>query len=177
MKRGPGTSPVEKVLEGPVPEGFFLLPGPFRMLLGLDGTLTRSLTFLSGEGVEVEPVLLPDAPDGIRKVYLRVPSFGRLVFARTRLLPGQGLGEDPWIATLMRGDLAIGQSMEARYGPLLKDEFSVFSVLAPFDPHGPQERGEIWARSYRMRTREGLSLRIEEFFLPPLLRLAGAGFP
>lgn len=168
---------MEAILEGPVPAGFSRLPGPFRMLLGLDGTLTRSLTFLSGERVEVETVLLPDSPEGQRKVYLRVPTLGRLVFARTRLLPSPGRGSDPFIATLLRGDLAIGQSMEARYGPLLKDEFSVFSVIGPFDSDGPSEPGETWARSYRMRTREGLSLRIEEFFLPPLLRLAGGGPP
>ena len=166
---------MEAILEEPLPPGFPLLPGPFRMLLGLDGTLTRSLTFLSGERVEVETVLLPDAPEGIRKVYLRVPSIGRLVFARTRLLSIPSREEAPWIASLMRGDLPIGQSMEARYGPLTKDEFSVFSVSTPFDPHGPRESGGTWARSYRMRTREGLALRIEEFFLDALFRLAGGG--
>ena len=166
---------MEADLGAPLPPGFPLLPGPFRMLLGLDGTLTRSLTFLSGERIEVEPVLRPDSPEGVRKVYLRVPSIGRLVFARTRLLVLPNSEEAPWIAGLMRGDLPIGQSMEARYGPLTKDEFSVFSVSAPFDPHGPWESGDVWARSYRMRTREGIALRIEEFFLDALFRLAGGG--
>ena len=164
---------MEAILEGPLPPSFDLLPGPFRMLLGLDGTLTHSLTFFSGERVEIEPVLLPESPEGIRKVYLRVSSIGRLVFARTRLLSNPSPEEAPWIAELMRGGMAIGQSMEARFGPLFKDEFSIFSVSGSFDPEGPRERGDTWARSYRMRTREGLALRIEEFFLEPLLRLAG----
>lgn len=167
---------VDLLLEGTNSEEFSRLPGPFRMLLGLDGTLTRSLTFLTGEEVGVELVTLPGNLEGVRKVYLRVPSSGRLVFARTRLLPTPALKRDSWIESLMKGDLAIGQSMEARYGPLVKDQFVIFSVSEPYDPEvsaGSAVEGPTWARSYRMSTSGGLSLRIEEFFLPSLLRLSG----
>ncbi len=164
---------METLLEGQIPEGFPRLPGPFRMLLGLDGTLTRSLTFLTGEAVKVETVRLPESLDGVRKVFLRVPIHGRLVFARTRVMARSSRTLEGDIASLLKGDLAIGQSMEARFGPLVKDQFAIFSVSGAYDPDGPEEIGPIWARSYRMSTRDGFSLKIEEFFLPTLLRLSG----
>ena len=156
-----------------VPDNFENLPGCFRMLLGLDGTLTRSLTFLSGSPVTVEPVSLPVSPRGVRKVFLSVRERGRLVFARTQLLPSSESHKDPRIGEIMKGESAIGQSMEAHYGPLLKDEFAIFSLSGKIDPDCPVEFGVTWARSYRMSTSGGIRLRIEEFFLPALLRLAG----
>ena len=154
-----------------VPESFGSLPGCLRMLLGLDGTLTRSLAFLSGSPVTVEPVRLPDSMTEIRKVFLSVSGQGRLVFARTRLLPSSESRADPWIEELLKGGEAIGQSMETRYGPLLKDEFAIFSVSGVFDSDCAPEGKVTWARSYRMRTSGGIGLRIEEFFLPALGRL------
>ncbi|MGC8501019.1 MAG: hypothetical protein ACP5OS_07595 [Leptospirillia bacterium] len=167
---------MDGILPGPLPEGFRTLPGPFRVLLGQDGTLTRSLSFLTGEAVSVEPVALPESVQGLRKVYLRVPSAGRLVFARTRVLAMPPPPDDRWMISLMTGDLAIGGSMEARFGPLHKEEYAIYPSPAPFDPDAAEREGIFWTRSYRMTAASGASLLIEEFFLRALLSLSG-GLP
>ena len=157
-----------------LPEGFGTLPGPFRMLLGLDGTLTRSLAFLSGSPVSVERVVLPGGKSGPRKVFLSVPEYGRLVFARTRLLDAGACPDGGNLEVLMNGERAIGVAMEAAYGPLLKEAFSIQCLSGPFDPDCREGDRSTWARSYRMKTSGGIVLSIEEFFLPALFRLAGA---
>jgi chorismate-pyruvate lyase len=80
---------------------------------------------------------------------------------------------DVRIGEIMNGKEAIGQAMEARFGPLMKDEFSIFAVSGVFDPDCAEAGGVTWARSYRMSASCGVRLRIEEFFLPTLLRLSG----
>ena len=164
---------MDGILPGPLPPGFGDLPGPFRVLLGQDGTLTRSLSLLTGEPVSVEPVRLPETLTGLRKVYLRVPTFGRLVFARTRILSLPSPPDDLRMEALMKGDLAIGQSMESQFGPLRKEEYSVYSSQAPFDPDAEEQVGLFWTRSYRMSSSSGAALLIEEYFLPALFSLAG----
>lgn len=157
----------------PVPAGFGDLPGPFRMLLGGDGTLTRSLSFLSGGAVSVERVALPADPSELRKVFLTVPGHGRLVFARTRLIDSVASRGDSSIGALMTGKQAIGPAMEACYGPLLRDEFAIFVLSGTFDRDCPEAGESTWGRSYRMSTSGGIALRIEEFFLPSVVRIAG----
>ena len=164
---------MDGILPGPLPPGFRELPGPFRVLLGQDGTLTRSLSLLTGEAVSVEPVRLPDTLKEVRKVYLRVPTSGRLVFARTRILSLPPPPEDLLMESLMKGDLAIGQSMEAQFGPLRKEDYAIYSSRAPFDPDSEEREGLLWTRSYRMIAPSGAALLIEEFFLPALFALAG----
>lgn len=159
----------------PVPEGFFSLPGSLRILLGQDGTLTRSLSLLARSPVSVETVALPGAGADVRKVFLVVPGPVRLVFARTRLEPSPRTSERRAVEGLMRGGEAIGQAMEARFGPLIRDRFSIFSFPGDFDEDCPSTRGFTWARSYRLGTRGGNFLKIEEFFLPPLMRMGEKG--
>lgn len=164
---------MDGILPGPLPPGFRDLPGPFRVLLGQDGTLTRSLSLLTGEPVSVEPVRLPATLTGLRKVYLRVPTSGRLVFARTRILSLPPPPDDLRMEVLMKGDLAIGQSMESQFGPLRKEEYAVYPSQAPFDPDAEEQVGVFWTRSYRMLSSSGAALLIEEYFLPALFSLAG----
>ena len=116
---------MDGIFPGPIPPGFLELPGPFRILLGQDGTLTRSLSLLTGEPVMVEPIRLPETVKGVRKVYLRVPTAGRLVFARTQVLSLPPPPEDLQVDALMKGEAAIGQSMEARFGALRKEGYSI----------------------------------------------------
>ena len=164
---------MDGIFPGPPPPGFRDLPGPFRVLLGQDGTLTRSLSLLTGEPVSVEPVRLPETLNELRKVYLRVPASGRLVFARTRILSMPSPPEDRRMDALMKGGLAIGQSMEAEFGPLRKEDYAIYPVQGPFDPDAEEQEGLFWMRSYRMLSLSGAALLIEEFFLPALVSLAG----
>ena len=74
---------------------------------------------------------------------------------------------------LMKGDAAIGQSMEARFGPLRKEGYSIYPSRVPVDPDAEEREGILWTRSYRMISASGAALLIEEFFLPTLFFLAG----
>ena len=164
---------MDGIFPGPIPPGFLELPGPFRILLGQDGTLTRSLSLLTGEPVMVEPIRLPETVKGLRKVYLRVPTAGRLVFARTQVLSLPPPPEDLQVDALMKGEAAIGQSMEARFGALRKEGYSIYPSRGPIDPDAEEREGILWTRSYRMISSSGAALQIEEFFLPSLFSLAG----
>ncbi len=140
------------------------IPPGMRLLLGIDGSLTRALEFLGCGPVTVE-ILLPPSPAS-RLVYLCLPRLGPVVQALTRI-PDPVSPEDREILLDPR---PIGPALSKKRGPLVREGLTILksSGSEHLSPEGQWKEAFLWSRVYDLVATPGPRLTIQEWFLPRL---------
>lgn len=139
------------------------IPSRIRLLLGIDGSLTRALEFLGCGSVRVELLSPPSLLE--RRVYLNLPSLGRVVHAVTRL-------SEPDVEryrTLLSDPRPIGPLLHETQGPLVRKGLMIFQSLGTGYPEDPWSGQMLWGREYDLVAQPGPRLTLREWFLPPLV--------
>ncbi len=157
----------EKILYEEGPSGWESLrgvPPGIRLLLGIDGSLTRALEFLGGGPVSVD--LMPPPSVGERLAFLCMPGLGRVVQALTKLSPPI----DPKDFHILSDPRPIGPRLSESRGPLHREGLVIFQSLGTGFPSdaGWNDR-LLWGRVYDLVASPGPRMTIREWFLPPLL--------
>jgi chorismate-pyruvate lyase len=140
------------------------VPPGIRLLLGIDGSLTRALEFLGCGPVSVE-ILSPPSSE-TRLVYLCLSGLGPVVQALTQI-PSPVSPEDREILMDTR---PIGPALSKNRGPLRREGLTI--LRSPGTGQGVPdfrwERTLLWNRIYDLVVSPGPRLTIREWFLPPL---------
>lgn len=140
------------------------VPPGIRLLLGIDGSLTRALEFLGCGPVTVE-ILPPPSPES-RLVYLCLPHLGPVVQALTRI-PGPLSPED---REILLDSQPIGPALAKKKGPLVREGLRIFKSPGSCQNmlENPCQQEVLWSRVYDLVVNPGPRLTIQEWFLPRL---------
>lgn len=139
------------------------IPPEIRLLLGIDGSLTRALEFLGCGNVRVE--LLPPPSSRERRVNLCLPVLGNVVHAVTRLSDQQA---DQYLP-LLSDPRPIGPLLHETQGPLVRRGLVIFQSLGTGFPDDPWSGHTLWGREYNLVAQPGPHLTLREWFLPSLV--------
>lgn len=140
------------------------IPPGVRLLLGIDGSLTRALEFLGGGPVSVELMEPPSSDE--RLAFLCMPGLGRVVQALTSLSPPS----DPKDLSILTDPRPIGPRLSESHGPLYREGLIIFQSFGTgFPSDGDLKSHLLWGRVYDLVATPGPRLTIREWFLPSLV--------
>ena len=140
------------------------VPPGIRLLLGIDGSLTRTLEFIGCGPVTVE-MLPPPFPDS-RLVNLCLPNLGPVVQALTRI-PTPISPED---REILQDSQPIGPALSKKKGPLIREGLTILksSGIALEIPEVRRHKDVLWSRIYDLVVYPVPRLTIQEWILPRL---------